>query len=410
MKIVAPMRIVLRVWGGRRITCRAGVPAALCSRHGCTTNQEAISRSPLCAVAALAIVLHATFPQAWAAPPANLEEVVDSIATDAIKSGSTVGLSIAIAKGADIVLAKGYGLADFESEVPATAETVYRIGSITKQFTAAAILLLMEEEKIGIDDPLTKFLSDYPTQGRTVTIRHLLQHTSGIKSFTDLPSYRKQMRLDVSHDDILNRFKDEPFHFAPGENYRYCNSGYYLLGVILEQVAERSFEEFLQQRIFSPLQLKRTFYDRHARIIPHRARGYSRWGGELSNARYLSMTQPFAAGALASTVGDLVRWQRALLSNELLTASSYKLMTTAGTLTNGTSIDYGLGTFLRKQGDHATVGHGGGINEFRSELVYYPENDYTIVVLANSGNAQPAQITKGIAGQLFGVGQENANK
>ncbi len=338
----------------------------------------------------------------WGAPPADLEAFVDSIATNAVESDSTAGVSITVALGADLVLSKGYGLADLEWEVPATAQTIYRIGSISKQFTAAAILLLVEDGSVGIDDPLTDYLPDYPMQGHTVTIRHLLQHTSGIQSFTDLPSYRRQMRIDVSHQDILDRFKDKPFHFAPGEKYRYCNSGFYLLGMVVEKASGSSFETFLRRRIFSPLELKHTSYDHHGRVIRNRARGYSRWLGVFVNARYLSMTQPFAAGALVSSAEDLVKWQRALVDAQLLTKDSYRMMTKAGVLADESTINYGLGTVVGTRNGQTAFSHGGGINGFRSDLVYFPEADYTIVVLANCDTARPDQISRKIAGHLFG--------
>ncbi len=339
--------------------------------------------------------------QLSAESPADLESFVDGLASTTIESGNAIGISIAVAQGDDTLLAKGYGLADVESNTPATAQTVYRIGSITKQFTAAGILQLVEQEKLTLDDPITDYMADYPTQGHNVTIRHLLQHTSGIKSFTDLPTYRERMTIDVDHDNIINRVKQEPFHFAPGEKYRYCNSGYYFLGVILEDATDQKYDELLKERIFTPLELSQTYYDRPATIIPHRANGYSNWGGKLRNARYLSMTLPFSAGALASTVEDLVAWQRALVNNKLLSTDSYELMTTTAQLADGKPAAYGLGTFIRKHNGRLTFGHGGGINGFRSQLVYYPESDYTIVVLANCEQTNPSKLAQQIADQVI---------
>jgi len=340
----------------------------------------------------------------------ELETVVDSLANKLIEKQSAIGLSVGIALGDQIVLSKGYGSADLELEVPATEIMVYRIGSITKQFTAAAILLLAEEGKLKLDDPLTLHLPDYTTQSNIVTLRHLLQHTSGIKNFTSLPSYRQQLSRNVTHADILDRFKDEPFDFEPGTKFQYCNSGYYLLGMVIENVSELSYEEFLQKRIFEPLNMKTTYYDKASRIIPHRASGYSRWGGKLRNAGYINMKQPFAAGAVASTVSDLILWQRGLANNSLLKADSYKLMTTRATLSNGKPTNYGLGAFLRKINDKQTVGHGGGITGFRSDLIYYPEQDCTIVVLANCDRTNPARISKQIAAYLLKNKSEKSEK
>jgi CubicO group peptidase (beta-lactamase class C family) len=332
---------------------------------------------------------------------AELADEVRKTAKEAIDSGNVVGVSIGIALGDEILLADGYGFADLESSVPATAQTVYRIGSITKQFTAAAILQLAEQEKVALDDPLTKYLPEYPTGDHPVTIRHLLQHTSGIQSFTDLPSYRRLMRHDASHDEMIDRFKDLPFHFEPGEQFRYCNSGYYLLGVILESAAGVPYEQYLQDNVFDPLCLEQTVYDRTRRVVPDRASGYRHGDDGFENAPYLSMTQPFSAGALASTVTDLIRWQRALVSHQLLTEGSYELMTAKGVRSNGEPIDYGLGLSIRKSDGRKTIGHGGGINGFRSNLTYYPESDHTIVVLANSESAQPGQISRRVVQHLF---------
>ncbi len=357
---------------------------------------------PFCLAGLLLVSQSTALAATPAAASTGLEEAVDAIADEAVASGSAVGLSIGIAKGDKILLAKGYGVADIELAVPATKETVYRIGSITKQFTAAAILLLVEDKRISLDDPITRFLPDYPAGDHKITIRHLLQHTSGIKSFTSLPSYRKEIRKDTSHEEIIDRFKDIPLNFAPGEKFRYCNSGYYLLGVIVEKVAEKPYAEFLEQRVFQPLGLKKTSYDKQTRIIPNRASGYARGWSPLRNAPYVSMTQPFAAGALVSTVEDLIAWQRGLVSGKLLGADSYKLMTTPGKLNDGKPINYGLGLFIRKINGHLAVRHGGGINGFRSDLAYYPDIDCTIAILANSESAKPAKLSDRIARHLFG--------
>ena len=352
----------------------------------------------MCTVTLLLFVGSVT--SVWA-PPGEIVVAVDAIAEDAIKSDSTIGLSIAVAEGDELLYSRGHGLANVELESAATAATVYRIGSITKQFTAAAVLLLAEAGKLELDDPLSKHLPDLPIRQQEVTIRNLLQHTSGVKSFTELPSYRGLMQRDVSHDDILARIAGLPLQFEPGEQYRYSNSGFYLLGIVIEKASGRSYEDFLQHHIFTPLEMDHTYYDRGAKIIPGRAQGYTRWGGVLRNARYLSMTQPFAAGALASTAEDLVLWQRALVNHRLLSEESFRQMTTPGALANGKPIEYGLGTLLRKRGGRLTIGHGGGINGFRSSLVYYPETKHTIVVLANSEGSTPDRIARQVAEVLL---------
>ena len=344
-----------------------------------------------------------------AEPPDDLEEFVDSVAGAVIESGESVGLSVGIAKGDERWFAKGYGLANLELKAPATAKSVYRIGSITKQFTAAAVLLLVEDGKLSLDDPLTRFLPDYPTQGHEVTVRQLLQHTSGIKSFTNLPSYRHDLHHAVTHEDIIGRFQDEPFDFPPGDKFSYCNSGYYLLGVLVEKASGQTYEEFLKERILTTLELDNTVYDRHGPIIPNRAAGYGKaWGGGFRNADYVNMRQPFAAGALASTVEDLIRWQRGLENHELLKPASWKAMTTRGKLNDGKTSPYGFGVFLRKLDDQTAIRHGGGINGFRSDLAFFPDTNITIAVLTNTEGASPEKTTDRIARHIFQVNRSQS--
>ncbi len=360
------------------------------------------------AVRALILILVQGATAGWlpGAGADPLEEFVDALAGEAVASGAASGLSVGVARGDEILLAKGYGFADLEHKVPATAETVYRIGSITKEFTAAAILLLAEEGKLGLDDPLTKFLPEYPVQGHEVTLRHLLNHTSGIVSLTNLPSFRPRMREEVTHEEMLERFQDLPFEFAPGEKFSYSNSGYYLLGMVVEAAAEAEYADFLEDRFFRPIGLETTYYDRHARIIPNRARGYAGWKGQFSNSTFVSMSQPFAAGALASTVGDLIRWQRALAKGAVLGAESWKEMVTPGKLNNGKLAPYGCGVFVRREKGRKVIRHGGGIKGFRSELTYYPEEEITIAVLSNTESYPPGRVAGRITQYLFAQAQE----
>jgi D-alanyl-D-alanine carboxypeptidase len=360
-------------------------------------------RRPLLFVSALFVLssLANSFATLRADEPNDVEAIIDSVGRQAIEKDKIVGLSIGIAKGDTVLCAKGFGLANVELNVPASAETVYRIGSITKQFTAAAILLLVEDEKIVLDDPLTKYLPDYPKPGSKITVLHLLQHTSGIKSFTSLPAYRKELPLDVTQEEVLKRFQNLPLDFEPGQKHRYCNSGYFLLALIVEKASGKSFQEFVQERLFNTSKLNSTYCETHSRIIPHRAAGYSRWGGVLSNARYINMKQTVGAGDLVSTVGDLLAWQQALVNHRLLKPESFEMMTTRGRLDDGKTMNYGLGLFIRKLGDLEVIRHGGGIQGFRADLAYYPESGYTIAVLSNSGNANASRISDRIARRLL---------
>ena len=225
--------------------------------------------------------------------------------------------AVAVVKDGRLVLARGYGYADLENSVPASAETIYRLGSITKQFTSLAIMQLAEAGKLSVDDELTKFLPDYPVQGHKVTIHQLLNHTSGIKSYTSLPNFFRTARQDLSHGDMLALFKDLPFDFEPGIKMQYNNSGYYLLGLVIEKASGQSYAEYLTEHIFRPLGMHATRYGDTRPLIPHRAQGYKRSLGELVNDDPISMTAPFAAGALVSNVLDLVKWHQATRSRRL---------------------------------------------------------------------------------------------
>ncbi len=324
---------------------------------------------------------------------------IDSLADAEIDSDTTASVAIGVMRGDDVILANGYGYADIENGVPATAETVYRIGSITKQFTSTAIMQLVENGDINLDDEITKFLPGYPTQGHRVTIHHLLTHTSGIKSYTGLnrDNFSQAFRLDLTHDELLDMFKDEPFDFAPGEQWRYNNSGYYLLGVIIESVTGQSYADYLDEHIYGPLEMDASSYCGEKEIIPNRAEGYERSDGRLLNDDPLSMNIPGAAGALCSSVTDLLKWQRAMNARRLVSQESHDLMTTPARLNNDSATTYGYGLAIRETDGQRQIVHGGGINGFVTVLAYYPEEDLTVVVLSNTPGGHPGTMAQQIA-------------
>lgn len=259
------------------------------------------------------------------------------------------------------------------------------------------MLLLVEDDEISLDAPLTKYLPGYPKHGSSVTIRHLLQHTSGIRDFTRLPNYRRERPLDVSRDQVLDRFQNLPLEFQPGEKHRYCNSGYFLLGRVVEEVSGKTYREFVEQRLFRKLGMRRSYCDRSRTIIPQRAAGYTRWGGALRNAPHISLSQTIGAGNIAATATDLILWQRGLLANRLLKTESAQLMTTGGKLNNGKPFNYGFGMRVGRFADNKVVSHGGGISGFRSDLAYYPDSELTIAVVANCEHANTKKISDRIA-------------
>ena len=232
--------------------------------------------------------------------------------------------SVLLAKGGKVIFAKGYGLANIELDVPNTPQTKFRLGSITKQFTATAVLQLQERGKLKVTDPISTYIPNAPAPWNGITLHHLLTHTSGIPSYTDEPSYQARMHERASTPlEFLHRFRDLPLSFPPGEKFHYDNSGYFLLGVILEQVSGMKYENYLRQNIFAPLQMTNTGYDWPATILKDRASGYTKDGdGQIRNADFLDMGQPYAAGSLYSTVLDLYKWDRALYTTKVLSAKS----------------------------------------------------------------------------------------
>lgn len=285
--------------------------------------------------------------------------------------------SVLVAKGDQVLFAKGYGLANVEHDVPNTPKTKFRLGSITKQFTAMAILILQEQGKLSVDDLISKHVDGCPDAWKDVTIHHLLTHTSGIPSFTSLPGYGASMPLPSSPKQTLDRVRDMPLEFTPGEKFVYSNSGYVLLGRIIEKVSGKPYEHFLPEIIFEPLGMKDTGYDFPAKIVPHRAAGYRRIGDQLANAAFLDMTIPHAAGALYSTVEDLHRWSVALDEGKLISSGAYEKMHTPA------KGSYAYGWIVDKQFEKTRVGHGGGINGFSTYIARIPEEKLCVVVLSN---------------------------
>jgi CubicO group peptidase (beta-lactamase class C family) len=328
---------------------------------------------------------------------------IDAVAEGSIRRRGTPGMSVGVALGGETLLTRGYGLADLENGVPATEGTVYRIGSVTKQFTAVATMMLVDSGQLELDAPLDRFLPDYPSGGRTVTIEHLLTHTSGIASYTSQPAFRETIPLELSHEELLALFQDVPFDFEPGAGWNYSNSGYYLLGMIIERVTGREYADFLREEIALPLDLRSTRYGDVRPIIPNRARGYDPDGeGGFVNCAPMGMNAPGAAGALVSTVIDLLAWQRALDEHRIVSAEAYDRMRTPARLADGRETDYGFGLSIGELDGHRRVSHGGGINGFTSHLARFPDEELTVVVLTNTVAAEAENATTAIARLVLG--------
>jgi D-alanyl-D-alanine carboxypeptidase len=338
------------------------------------------------------------------APPPTELASLESIFTAAYTNDAP-GAAVIVTRDGKVLYRSARGLANLELAVPLKPESVFRIGSVTKQFTAAAILMLAEQKRLALTDPITKFLPDYPVQGHAVTIEHLLSHTSGIPSYTDIPEWKASMRSDVSVQQLIDFFKDKPFDFEPGLRWRYSNSNYVLLGAIVEKVSGQSYADFMRAHIFEPLGMKQTLYDETMRIIPGRASGYMRNDTGWLNAAYLSMSHPFSAGSLLTTVDDLARWNAAIENSELLTAASWRRATTSFTLADGTPTRYGAGWIMGRVGPVATVEHGGGINGFNAYVLRAPAQHLYVAVLTNASppGTPPQEAAVKLAASALGV-------
>ena len=329
------------------------------------------------------------------APPAR---VAVSRADTFMASHRNFNGVVLVAKDGAPVFRKAYGYADREWGVKNTPETKFRIGSITKSFTAAAIIKLQEEGKLSVDDPVSKYYPAAPAAWSRITLKHLLQHQSGIPNYTNNGVFMlRTSMLDHSLEQMIAVTRDRPLDFEPGSRYSYSNSGYVLLGHVIEKASGKTYADYLQATILNPLGLKDTGYDSSTALIPRRAQGYDLGPNGVTNARYLSMTVPHGAGAIYSTVDDLLKWDQALTKGAILSEASRKAMFTPSLQ------DYGFGWNITKGFDHPVIAHSGGIHGFSSMLSRYVEDGVTVVVLSNQVPAPTGQIAQGLAAIWLGV-------
>lgn len=317
------------------------------------------------------------------------------------------GASLAVVRGGKIVKARGYGFADLQSSAVATPETVYEIGSMTKQFTAVAVMMLAEEGKLSLDDSLTKYFPAAPAWWNKITIRHLLTHTSGIRNHVAVPGYMDLFRTSITgktfpaREDLLNEFYQLPKEFAPGETWAYDNTGFYLLGVIIEKIGGKSYWDFLNERIFKPLAMTHTRSTESSEIVPHRAAGYGWTGRTWENRPILAPFVAFSAGSILSTVEDLAKWDAALYTEKLLKKSSLEKMWTPARTNSGelAAFDYGFGWFIEKYRGHRNILHSGGTPGFSSVMHRFADDRMTIIILTNHADLVLDQMPLEIAGR-----------
>jgi D-alanyl-D-alanine carboxypeptidase len=321
----------------------------------------------------------------------QLGKRVDAVATKML-SRPVAGISVAVARNGQVVLARGYGTANLEHSVAVTPETVFHIASISKNILAAVLLQLVDEGKLQLDDDVTKYVPEAPTRGHHVTVRQLLNHSSGIYSFTSLPEAADNERRELSHEQVLGLIKDKEFDFEPGTRWRYDNTGFYLAGMVVERVTKQEYGAYVREHVFKPLGMNSASLCDARIVVPHLASGYEVDRGVLLNAAFLSWKLPFAAGAVCATATDLLRWEAALDGGRVLSPSSLALMRAPTMLADGTKIDYGLGTRLGSLDGHRVLGHTGSGGGFRSVLESFPEDRLTIVILINTEDGSPPPV------------------
>jgi CubicO group peptidase (beta-lactamase class C family) len=304
--------------------------------------------------------------------------------------------SILIAKEGKPIFSKGYGMANYEHQVPNTVNTVFLIGSLTKQFTSTAIMQLVEQDKLKITDSLGKYLDNCPKVWTGITIKHLLTHTSGIFNFTRLPEWDEKHKIQpYTVKEVLNLVRDMPLQFTPGEKHKYSNTNYTLLGLIIERVSGKSYYDFIKDNILKPAQMQHSGgYDADA-ILPNKAEGYYTKLNWLINAPYENISLAFSAGSLYSTVGDMLLWDQALHGNKILSKKSLEEMCTPY------KDNYGYGLEIKEKFDKKTISHGGSINGFSNYLLSFPKEKITIIVLSNSDKASAGYVAHMLSSIVF---------
>ena len=317
-------------------------------------------------------------PKDDAALKARLEQIASSYTPKNAFMGTVL-----VVEGDRVLLDKGYGMASLEWQVPNVPEAKFRLGSLTKQFTATLILLLQQDGKLNVNDPVSKYLSDAPPAWAKITLANLLGHTSGIPSFTGFKEFPTWSMNPHTPEEEIALFRDKPLEFEPGSKFEYSNSNFIVLGAVIEKVSGKKYGDMLRERIFDPLGMKDTGLDSDDLVLQKRAEGYRPGPHGIEVARSESMSIPWSAGALYSTTGDLLKWEHGLFGGKILNADSLKLMTTPG------KGDYGFGVFIQTQDGVRVVSHGGGIEGFNTHLAYAPEKLIAVIVLSNVNGSAP---------------------
>jgi D-alanyl-D-alanine carboxypeptidase len=382
------------------------------------TRSESLARAPraklrapasglqkiyACSLLITVLFAPAAFPQSAPALVNNdLAASMDKVAGEVYKPGAP-GAAVIAVKDGRVVFRKGYGVANMELNVPIGPEMVFRLASITKQFTAAAVMMLVEQRKLSLQDDITKFFPDYPTGGKRITVENLLTHTSGIRDYLE-KLWPQRMREDFRPERLIDLFKNDGLEFEPGTRDSYSNSNYVLLGVIIEKLSGKEYGRFIEENIFKPLGMKHSYYERVQEIIPDRVYGYARAGGGFVDAAYVSMPQLYAAGGLCSSVDDLALWDAASYSDKLLKRTSWERLFTPYKLANGEASAYASGWAISQFEGQTIASHTGGIPGFTTYVLRMPRDHVYVAILSNDRTAevQPEYVAKRLAAIAIG--------
>jgi CubicO group peptidase (beta-lactamase class C family) len=332
----------------------------------------------------------------WSIAVGQESDAVDQFVRAEMEKQHIPGLALLVSRNGQPVRKQGYGLSNVELQVPVKPETVFQSGSVGKQFTATAVMMLVEEGKVGLEDPLTKYFPDAPTTWKKVTVRELLSHTGG---FTDYPK-SFNFRKDYTEADVLKIVEGIPLAYPPGTKWSYSNLGYATLGILIHKATGKFYGDFLQERIFRPLDMNTTRIISEADIIPNRAAGYRLVKGELKNQEWVApMINTTADGSLYFSILDLAKWDAALYTETLLKRSSLEQMWTVANLSNGqpNPDQYGFGWSIETKNGHKVIGHGGSWQGFKTHISRYVDDKITVVVLINQADAEPGPITDRVA-------------
>jgi CubicO group peptidase (beta-lactamase class C family) len=329
-------------------------------------------------------------------PAQELAVKFDEYTNNEVKEGRFSG-AVLIARDGKVLLSKGYGIANREDDIPNTPRTKFRIGSLTKQFTAMAILILQERKALNVQDPICKYLPRCPVAWQPITIHHLLTHTSGLPDYTYTVNLTDDERAYSPVTRDIDRLRNGSLGFAPGTKFDYCNSGYVLLGHIIEKVSGKAYGDFLQENIFTPLKMVDTGYDYNGLILKRRAAGYTLRGDTLVTAPFVDMSVPFAAGGLYSTVEDLYLWDQALYTEKLVSKKSLTMMFTPFKKT------YGYGWYIDQQFTRLCISHGGRIEGYMNSIERFPDERLTVIVMSNLDTSSTDRIAQNLAAVSLGI-------